>query len=83
MIGDVIESLPHEDMTMCDIKTGTGSVELPRYLCEMYRRGCEHLSTEQANEFQKFLMNRKDAFADPNMPTQRAKSGEHCIDLNE
>lgn len=46
-VGDVIESLLHEDVTVCDIKTGTGSVELPEFLCEKYRGGCEHLSTEQ------------------------------------
>lgn len=82
-VGDVIESLPQEDMTVCDIKTGTGSVEFPRFLCEMYRGGCEYLSTEQANEFKKFLINSKDAFADPNMPIQRAKYGEHRIELND
>lgn len=50
-LGDAIESLQHEDMTVCDIITGTGSVELPRFLCEIYRRGCELLSPEHANEF--------------------------------
>lgn len=41
------------------------------------------MSTEQANEFKKFLINSKDAFADPNMPIQRAKYGEHRIELND
>lgn len=49
----------------------------------MFRGVCEHLPTEQANEFRKFLIIRKDAIADPNIPIQRMKFAEHRIELND
>lgn len=54
----------------------------PSFLCNMFSEGCENLSPQQASEFKTFLLNHQDAFADPNMPAQRAIIGEHCIDLN-
>ena len=79
----VKKSLKHGDVTVSNVTSGTGSTELPEFLCNMFREGCENLSTEQASEFKTFLLNHQDTFADPNMPAQRANIGEHRIDLND
>ena len=77
----VSESLHGEDV--CNVQTGNGSEELPEFLRDMYRQGCRNLSTEQAVEFKKFLLCRKNVFADPKMPAERANIGEHRINLND
>ena len=79
----VKKSLKHGDVTVSNVTSGTGLTELPDFLCNMFREGCENLSTEQASEFKTFLLNHQDTFADPNMPAQRANIGEHRIDLND
>jgi hypothetical protein len=58
---------------------GNGSAELPEFLCNVFREGCENLSPEQAT----FLLNYQTTFADHNKPAQRANLGEHCIDLSD
>jgi hypothetical protein len=50
-IKDVLDSLKSKDVEVCNVTVGNGSDELPEFLCEMFRKGCENLSTEQANEF--------------------------------
>lgn len=70
-------------MTVYDRKKGNASTELPDFLNDMLSGGCDNLLTKQACEFKKFLINHQDAFADHNIPKQRAKIGEHCIDLND
>lgn len=39
------------------------------------------MTDEESNTFKKFLMEFKEAFADPTQPLERAKFGEHCINL--
>ena len=49
----------------------------------MYEQGCQNLSMEQAIEFKKFLLERKSVFADPKMPAELARIGEHRINLSD
>ena len=77
----ISEPLHGEDV--CNVQTGNGSDELPEFLCDMYREGCRNLSMEQATEFKNFLLCRKNVFADPKLPAERANMGEHRINLSD
>ena len=77
----VCDSFPWNDV--CNVQTGSVSDELPDFLFEVLQQGCENLSKEQAMEFKKFLLGRKSVFADPKMPTERARIGEHRINLSD
>ena len=68
---------------VCDVQAGRVSKELPDFLCRMYEQGCQNLSKEQAIEFKKFLLERKSVFADPKMPAELARIGEHRINLSD
>jgi hypothetical protein len=67
-VKDVVESLTHQDMTVCNVHVS---------------EGCENLSPEQASEFKTFLLNYQTTFAGPNKPAQRVNLGEHCIELSD
>lgn len=77
----VSDELPNS--MMCNVETGNKSKDIPEFLREMYFEGCKNLTPEQAEKFKQFLLSRKSAFADPEMPLQRSNVGEHQINLND
>lgn len=77
----VSDELPNS--MMCNVETGNKSKDIPEFLREMYFEGCKNLAPEQAEKFKQFLLSRKSAFADPEMPLQRSNVGEHQINLND
>lgn len=68
---------------MCNVGTGIKSKDIPEFLREMYFEGCKNLTPEQVETFKQFLLSRKSAFANPEMPLQRSNVGEHRINLND
>ena len=76
-------SEPLHSENVCNVQKLSVSEEIPAFLQEVFDEGCRNLTLEEADKFRQFLIGRKSAFADPEMPAERAKIGEHCINLKD
>ena len=73
--------IPVEEV--CNIGCGSKNDEVPDFLRNVFKDGCEHLDDEQIEKFKEFIVCRTKAFADPSKPVERAKLGKHFIKLQD